>query len=332
MLLEFVPAADVVAGENIQAAHAAKERVFGGPAADSANCGETRECRGVVEIVERFEIYFTGNDRAAEFEDGALLLLTVAHGAESAGRNASQIFWGRAGPPRRAGVERVRRWRGGLAESLHETIEKHDANVKRNLLAGDGVEQGFENRWVTGRLETGELSDQRLEMFLGCRERVESAEIDLRAEEALDFTAQNCFGVGGNLSCSSGDGEAGTRQRAGLLDGEFDDCVFERERAAICLTVPAIEKIFGAAAEDPRGEVKTKRRRGAHLEGDRVERKRRADSGGSWHWFLWTFSAFDIIYRIEKQCKCRLVVSDWWLVKTETCRERDFRAGERVAG
>ena len=52
MLLKFVPAADVVAGENIQAAHAAKEGVFGGPAADSTNGGEARESGGVVEIVE----------------------------------------------------------------------------------------------------------------------------------------------------------------------------------------------------------------------------------------------------------------------------------------
>ena len=201
-------------------------------------------------------------------------------------------------------MESVRGGQGGLAEGLHETIEKHDADVKRNLLAGDGVEQRFENRWVTGRLETGELSNERLKMLLCCRERVESAEIDLSAEEALDFAAQNCFGVGGDFFCGGTDGEARARRRAGLLDGEFDDCVFERERAAICLAVPAIEKIFGAAAKNPRGEVKTKWRRGAHLEGNRVERKRRADCGGSWHQFLWTFSAFDIIYRIRKQCKC----------------------------
>jgi len=298
MLLEFVPAADVVAGENIQATHAAKERVFGGPAADSANGGETRESGGVVEIVERFEIYFAGGYGAAEIENGALFLLAVTHGAESAGRNAGQVFGGRAG------VERVSCGRGGFAESLHEAIEKHDADVKRHLLTGDGVEQCFEDCGIAGRFETGELSDKRLEMFLRCRERVEGTEIDLSAEEALDFGAQNYFGVGGDFFCGGGDSDARARWRAGLLDGEFDDRVFERERAAICLTVPAIEKIFGAAAKDPRGEVKTKRRRGAHLERNCVERKSRADCGGNWHSFLWTFATFAIIYRIGKQCKC----------------------------
>src|SRR5579872_906513 len=283
MFLEFVPAADVVAGENIQAAHAAKERVFGGPAADSANGGETCERGAVVEIGERFESYFSGGYGAAEFEDGALFLLAVTHGAQSAGGNGGQIFRGRAT------VESVGCGRGGFAKRLHEAIEKHDANVKRNLLAGDGVEQGFENRGITRRLETSELGDERLEMFLGCRERVESAEIDLSAEKALDYGAQKDFGVGGDFFCCCRDSEAGTRWRAGLLDGEFDDGVFERERAAICLTVPAIEKIFGAAAKDPRGEVKTKWRHGAHLEGNCVERKTRAGCGGSWHSFLCTF-------------------------------------------
>ena len=297
MLLEFVPAADVVAGENIQAAHAAKERVFGGPAADSANGGEARESGSVVELVQRFEIYSSGDDGAAEFEDGAFLLLTVAHGAQGARGNAGQIFRGRAA------LERVGCGRGGFAERLDEPIEKHDADVKRNLLAGDGIEQGFENCRVTGRFETSELGDERLEMFLSSLERVESAEIDLSAEEAFDCAAQNYFGVDGNFFCGGGDGEARARRRAGLLDREFDDGVFKRERATICATVPAIEKVFGAAAKDPRSEVKTKWRRGAHLEGNCFERKRRADCGGSWHWFLWTFSAFDIIYRIEKQCK-----------------------------
>lgn len=311
VLLEFVPAADVVTGENIQAAHAAKQRVFGGPSADSANCGETCEGGGVVEIVERFEIQFAGDDGSAEFKDGAFLLLAVAHGAQSARRNGCHILRGRAGPPGRAGVESVgRRRRGGFTESLHEAIEKHDADVKRNLLTGDSVEQGLENCGVAGRLETGELSDQRPKMLLRCRERVEGAEIDLRSEEALNFAAQNYFGAGGKFFCGGSDGEAGTRRRADLSNREFDDDVFDCERATICLTVPTIEKIFRAAAKNPRSKVKTERRCWTHLERDRVERKRGADSGGSWHSFLWTFSAFDIIYRIEMQCKC----SDEWLV------------------
>ena len=298
VLLEFVPAADIVARENIQAAHAAKKRVLGGPSADSANGSETRESGGVVEIGERFEIQFACDDGTADFEDGALFLLAVTHGAQGAKGNAGQVF------RRRASVERVGCGRGGFAKSLHEAIEKHDADVKRNLLAGNSVEQGFENCWVTGRLEAGELSDERLEMFLCCRKRVESAEINLSAEKALNCAAQNYFGVGGDFFCGGGDSETRARRRAGLLDGEFDGGVFEREGSAICLTVPAIEKIFGAAAKDPRGEVKTKWRRGTHLEGNCVERKRRANCGGNWHSFLWTHSAFDIIYRIEKQCKC----------------------------
>lgn len=304
MLLEFVPAADVVTGKNIQAAHAAKERVFGGPSADSANGGEARERGGVVEVVERFEIYFAGGDGTAEFENRALFLLTVTHGAESAGRNAGQIF------RRRATVERVGCGRDGLAERLHETIQKHDADVKGNLLAGDSVEQGFENRRVTRRFETGEFGDERLEMFLSCGKRVEGAEINLSAKKALDYGAQNCFGVGGNLFCRGSDAEARARRRTGLLDGEFDDGVFDCERAAICLTVPAIEKIFRTAAKDPRSEIKAKGRCGAHLERNCVERERRADSGGSGHSFLWTFSAFGIISRIGKQCKC----GDQWVV------------------
>lgn len=187
---------------------------------------------------------------------------------------------------------------------MDEAIEKHDANVKRDLLARDGVKQGFEDRRVARRFETGELSDEWLKMFLRRREGIESAEIDLCAEQVFNFATQSYFGSSRNFSCSGSDSEAGTRRRARLLDGEFDDLVFERERAAICLTVPAIEKIFGAAAKDPYGEVKTKWRHGAHLERNCVERKRRADRSGNWHSFLWTFSIFDIIYRIEKQCKC----------------------------
>src|SRR6185437_7214555 len=90
---------------------------------------------------------------------------------------------------------------------------------------------------------------------------------------------------------------------------------FERERAAIYLAVPAIEKIFGAAAKDPRGEVQTKRRRGAHLERNCVERKRRADCGGNWHSFLCTF--LHLISSIVLKSSANAVMSDQWPGKAE---------------
>ncbi len=67
MFLQVAPAADVVAGEDVEAAESAKQSVFGGPAADAADGEKFFEGVGVAEFGERFEVEFAGGDGATEF-------------------------------------------------------------------------------------------------------------------------------------------------------------------------------------------------------------------------------------------------------------------------
>lgn len=132
VLFEIVPAADVVSRENIEAAHAAQQRVFGGPAANAANGEEFFEGGGVVELMKGFEIQFAGSDGTAEFENGSFFVLTVAEGAKRAGRNDGEI--GGNGTGVRGGIGG-----SGAAEVFDEAIQEHDADIERNLLARDRV-------------------------------------------------------------------------------------------------------------------------------------------------------------------------------------------------
>lgn len=60
-----------------------------------------------------------------------------------------------------------------------------------------------------------------------------------------------------------------------MLDGQFDDLItyacicIERKNAAIGLAIPAIENVFGAAAQSPDREVESKRRDGMQRERQR---------------------------------------------------------------
>lgn len=67
MFLQVAPAADVVAGEDVEAAESAKQSVFGGPAADAADGEKFFEGGRVAEFGERFEVEFAGGDGATEF-------------------------------------------------------------------------------------------------------------------------------------------------------------------------------------------------------------------------------------------------------------------------
>lgn len=142
--------------------------------------------------------------------------------------------------------------RSRATEILDEAIQEHDADVERNLLAGDGVEESFENGGIARRLESGECGDERAEWFVLCGEGIEVAEIDAEAEHAVEFGAKSGFDFGGAVRRFQLDAQARMRGRADLLDGEFDDARagfrFEEEGAAINLTVPAVENVFRAAA------------------------------------------------------------------------------------
>lgn len=179
VLLKIAPAANVIAGENVEAAHAAKKRVFGGPAADAPNRKEFFERSGIVKFTEGFQVQCAGGNGAAEFENRALFLMAVAEGAKRARRNAGEVGgeW--------AGVD------GGVcerraAESFDEAIQQHHADVERNLLAGNGVEERLENGGIARRFEAFERGDERTERFLFCREGVKIAAIDFQAEHAFE--------------------------------------------------------------------------------------------------------------------------------------------------
>src|SRR5690348_8146341 len=154
VLLQVVPAADVVAGKNIEAAHAAEERVFGGPASNAAQGSEALERGLVVEIAKRFEVKFARCYGAAEFEDGAFFAGAVAQRVECARIEFGEIVWLRAGAKQIV----ARRW---PAEIPHHSVEQHDADVERHLLAGDGVEQRFEQSGIARGFYAGERGDER---------------------------------------------------------------------------------------------------------------------------------------------------------------------------
>lgn len=261
VLLKIVPAADIVSGEDVEAPHAAQERVFGGPTTDAANGEEFFERSGVVKLMEGFEIQFAGSDGAAEFKDGAFFVVAVAEGAKSAGGDVRKIGGCRAGPPRRAGIRR-RIGGGGAAEIFDEAIQEHHADVERHLLARNSVQQSFEDGGIARRFEADECGSERAQSFLFCGEGVEGAEIDGEAKHAFERGAKDGLKRGSAIRAACGDAEARMRGRVDLLDGEFDDvtaCVCgDGKCAAISLAVPAIENVFGAAAQCPNGEVEAK--------------------------------------------------------------------------
>lgn len=257
MLTQIVPAADVIAGEDVEAAHAAKQSVFGGPAADAADGEKFFESVGVAERAERFEIEFTGCDGAAKFENGAFFVLAVAEGAKRAGGEGREIGGRRASP--RGGVGG-----SGVAKVLNEAVQQHDADVEGNLLAGDGIEESFKDRGIARRLEASESSYERAELFVFCGEGIEIAEIDIQAEHAVEFGANRRLDFGDAVRRFQFDAQARMRGRPNLLDGDFDGMTarfcFERKSATINLTVPAIENVFRTAAEGPDREIEAKGR------------------------------------------------------------------------
>src|SRR6478752_4000317 len=55
-----------------------------------------------------------------------------------------------------------RRW-AGWAEGLGEAVQEHDPHVERQLLAGDGVDETFEEGWEPRWLEPAVSRDERVE-------------------------------------------------------------------------------------------------------------------------------------------------------------------------
>lgn len=275
VLFQVVPAADIVSGENIEAPHAAQERVFCGPTANAPNGEQFFERVAVVELMEGLEIQIAGSDRAAEFKNGAFFIVTVAEGAKCAGRDAGEILGQRTSV--RGGIGR-----SGAAEIFNQAIQEHHADVQGNLLARNGVEESFEDGGIAGRLETGERGGERAQGFLFCGEGIERAEIDGQAEHAFESGANEGLKRGSRTRTVCGDAEARMRGVRDLLDGEFDDLIAcacgERKSAAVGLAVPAVENILGAAAQCPDGEVEAEGR-------DRTQREGKGGScGGALGW------------------------------------------------
>jgi hypothetical protein len=67
--------------EVVQAAHATKKGVFGGPASDAANGEKFFEGSRIAEFVEGFKVQFARGDGPAQFEDGAFFILAVTKSA-----------------------------------------------------------------------------------------------------------------------------------------------------------------------------------------------------------------------------------------------------------
>lgn len=202
MLLQIVPAADVIAGENIEATHATEERVFSGPATDAANRGQACESGGIVVVAEGFQIEAAGGDGKAEFEDGALFARAVTECAKGTGAKIRQILRVRTGAG--GGVRRRR-----AAEILHQPIEEHDSNVQRDLLARDGVEQSLEDSRIPGRFEAGKRDNERAQRFLFRREGVKIAKMNPEAEHVLQRGAQSRFEFAGRVRRISRDAQLG---------------------------------------------------------------------------------------------------------------------------
>lgn len=102
-------------------------------------------------------------------------------------------------------------------------------------------------------------------MFVLCGEGIESAEVDVETEHAVEFGVNSSLEFGGAVRCFQFDAQARMRGRAGLFDGELNDARagfrFEGESTAVSLTVPAIEYVFRAAAQSPNGQIEAKGRK-----------------------------------------------------------------------
>ena len=135
-----------------------------------------------------------------------------------------------------------------------------DPHGKRQLLAGDAVDQRLEDggkaRWLESTHARGERAEQRV----GRGHRGELGEIDGQPEEPVQRAAREhlCMLIDG--PAGEADRQARRVRRAILGHRERNRPAVDGHHALIRGCVPAVEGVVGAATQRPGREVEPKRR------------------------------------------------------------------------
>src|SRR6185437_1275128 len=152
---ELVVCSDVVSGEYVQTAQAAKQHVLGAPATYAAQAFQALDRRSIIKLFKPLEVQIAADDRPRGFDDRAGLPHAEAVTLEIIGTQGCELLggWERARSPRAFG-RRASLGRG-------EAVEQIDANCKGELLARDGVDQRLENGGKSRRLQAAQTFDER---------------------------------------------------------------------------------------------------------------------------------------------------------------------------
>ena len=141
-----------------------------------------------------------------------------------------------------------------------KAVEQVDPHGKRQLLAGNAVDQRLEDGrkawWPESTHTLGERAEQRVRRG-HCSEL---GEIDGQPEELVQCVAREYLRMPIDRPTGEADRQAWRAWRAILSHRQRDRPAVDGHRALIRGSVPAIEGVVGAATQCPRREVEPERR------------------------------------------------------------------------
>lgn len=146
---QAVAGPSVVAGEDLKPTQAPQKHVLGRPPADTPKPAEPGSGRPVIGVDQTLEVEAPG-DCPGQFQDSPGLLPAEAQGPQLGLVVAEQVFRPRERPKSFAGGFQ------GRPERLSQPVNEADAEVKADLLTGNGINQRLEYGRKSGRLKTSE--------------------------------------------------------------------------------------------------------------------------------------------------------------------------------
>ena len=143
---ELVVGADVVSGKHVQPTEAAEQHVLRRPATDAAQAAQALDGGGIVQPFQALQIQIAGDDRPRSLDDRARLGRAEAVTLELVRLEGCEVL----GAGERTQAARVIGHRPPMVGG--ESVEQVDPDRKRQLLAGDAVDQCLEDGGKRGGL------------------------------------------------------------------------------------------------------------------------------------------------------------------------------------
>jgi len=181
--------AHVVARKDVQPTEAAQQCIFSGPSADAPQCEQSFPDQIVVFMRKRLEIDLVPIDSPSQLEQRPHFLATETNRAAARGRQARHSVRAGKGMTRRAGFA------GPSFADSGESIEQLKAYNQRQLLAGESVDQRFEQCRETWRLDTSKLAREQSQPRIAASQPIPRRKVNVKPKQAPEH--------GTNLPCAT---------------------------------------------------------------------------------------------------------------------------------